>query len=80
MNVLHGRVPSNMAMHEPDTWVVGLEGENDETSSGQQGSVSPGRIGHVQYDRAIIASGAFSQDEEIVTWEMLENATPTVDS
>lgn len=59
-----------MAMHEPNTRVVGLKGQDDPTSSGHKSSVTARRITQSQVDTWVISSKSFCQDEEIVTVQM----------
>jgi hypothetical protein len=69
---LHRCMPSDMAMHQPDTWIVSLESKDNVTGGWKERSISSRRVGQVQYDGAIITSETLSQDVEIVTCYMLE--------
>lgn len=70
----HRGVPSDVAMHEPDTGVVGLEGE-DQVAAGaadwvpwHESHVTTGWVDQVQLDAAVVESLALCDDEEVVAW------------
>ena len=64
-------MPSNVAVHEPCTWVIGLERDDEVSRRWKHGSVSTRRIVGSQSDSGrIVGSRALSNDEEIVTVEM----------
>src|SRR3954465_7043570 len=43
-----GSVPGNVAMQQPVAGVVGLEGDDDETATGQEDNVAPRRVVQLQ--------------------------------
>lgn len=43
-----GRVPCNVAVDQPDAWVVGSEGDGDVARLGQQDDVAAGRVVEVE--------------------------------
>jgi len=65
-------VPTDVAMHEPDTWVVSLESQDDETCSWQKSSITTSRVVEVErwIGSGIRGTSSLSQDEEIVTVQM----------
>lgn len=60
-------MPADVAVHEPGTRVVGLEGHDEVAGGGKHSSISSGRVGGVEGDGAGVGAGALSQDEEVVT-------------
>ena len=72
----HGCMPANVAMHEPDTWVVGLESEDQVAASAvdwvewHERNVTARWVVGVEDNRAVVGSLALSQDEEVVTVKM----------
>lgn len=63
-------MPSNMAMHKPNTRIIRLKSQDNPTSSRHKSSVTTRGISQSQGNRWVISSKSLSQDEEIVTVQM----------
>lgn len=69
-------MPTDVAMHEPDTRVVGEEGEDEVTTlaswaiTGHEGDITTGRVDQVELDGGVIGSVTSGKNVEIVTVKM----------
>lgn len=65
-----GRVPANVAVHEPGARVISLPSHDEVSRGGKHSGIATGRVASVEGDGAGVGSGALCEDEEVVAVEM----------
>lgn len=59
-----------MAVHQPDTWVVGVESDNEVSGTGQHGDVAAGCVDGLQRDGGVVGARGLGEDPEVVAVEV----------
>lgn len=60
------RVPPDMAVHEPRTGVVGLEGDHDVAGAGEHGDVAARRVGGCESDGGVVGACVLGEEIEVM--------------
>lgn len=63
-------VPTDVAVHQPSSWVVGLESNDQVTGSWKHGDITSWRVGGGESSGGRVSSGILCEDIEVVTVEM----------
>lgn len=66
----HRCVPANVAMHEPDSGIVGVEGNHQEPTAGHHGDVTARWVLEIERRAGTVRARASSQDVEVVPVQM----------
>lgn len=59
-----------MAVHQPGTGVIGVEGQCQVASGGKHGDISSGRVVGVQRDGVVKRTATLREDDEVMAVEM----------
>jgi hypothetical protein len=65
-------MPSDMAMHEPNTWIIGFKGDHDEATYGKEHNISSRWIVEFEVEFAGVVNLVtfLLQDRKVVAVEM----------